>query len=53
MLQAGYAGELPPAARSYVDAIMDSVAVLGRQIDNVLDLAPVSDTHLDVYKRQV
>lgn len=39
MLQAGYAGELPPAARSYVDAIMDSVAVLGRQIDNVLDLA--------------
>jgi signal transduction histidine kinase len=39
MLQAGYAGELPPSARSYVDAIMDSVGVLGRQIDNVLDLA--------------
>ncbi|PZQ22533.1 MAG: histidine kinase [Sphingopyxis macrogoltabida] len=39
MLQAGYAGDLPPAARTYVDAIMDSVAVLARQIDNVLDLA--------------
>ncbi|PQM27203.1 histidine kinase [Sphingopyxis lindanitolerans] len=39
MLQAGYAGELPPSAKSYVDAIMDSVGVLGRQIDNVLDLA--------------
>lgn len=39
MLQAGYAGELPAPARAYVDAIMDSVGVLGRQIDNVLDLA--------------
>lgn len=39
MLQAGYAGDLPPAAKTYVDAIMDSVAVLARQIDNVLDLA--------------
>jgi signal transduction histidine kinase len=39
MLQAGYAGPLPPQAQSYVDAIMDSVGVLGRQIDNVLDLA--------------
>lgn len=39
MLQAGYAGDLPPAAKNYVDAIMDSVAVLARQIDNVLDLA--------------
>ncbi|MGV7119391.1 PAS-domain containing protein [Sphingopyxis sp. 550A] len=39
MLQAGYAGELPAPAKAYVDAIMDSVAVLGRQIDNVLDLA--------------
>lgn len=39
MLQAGYAGELPAPAKSYVDAIMDSVGVLGRQIDNVLDLA--------------
>ncbi|UKK83551.1 PAS-domain containing protein [Sphingopyxis sp. BSN-002] len=39
MLQAGYAGELPAPAKAYVDAIMDSVGVLGRQIDNVLDLA--------------
>lgn len=39
MLQAGYAGPLAEQQKSYVDAIMDSVAVLGRQIDNVLDLA--------------
>jgi signal transduction histidine kinase len=39
MLQAGYAGKLDDQQRAYVDAIMDSVAVLGRQIDNVLDLA--------------
>ncbi|MBN8843696.1 MAG: PAS-domain containing protein [Sphingomonadales bacterium] len=39
MLQAGYAGELPTPAKAYVDAIMDSVGVLGRQIDDVLDLA--------------
>lgn len=39
MLQGGYAGKLPEQAKSYVDAIMESVAVLGRQIDNVLDLA--------------
>ncbi|KTE21243.1 histidine kinase [Sphingopyxis sp. H050] len=39
MLQAGYAGELPASAKAYVDAIMDSVGVLGRQIDDVLDLA--------------
>ncbi len=39
MLQAGYAGKLGDKAQVYVDAIMDSVAVLGHQIDNVLDLA--------------
>lgn len=39
MLGGGYAGELAPAARSYVAAILESVAVLGRHIDNVLDLA--------------
>ncbi|WP_260581061.1 PAS domain-containing sensor histidine kinase [Sphingopyxis sp. PET50] len=39
MLQAGYAGKLSEQQRVYVDAIMDSVGVLGRQIDNVLDLA--------------
>lgn len=39
MLGGGYAGELAPAAKSYVIAILESVAVLGRHIDNVLDLA--------------
>ncbi|WP_432769291.1 MAG: PAS domain-containing protein [Sphingopyxis sp.] len=39
MLQAGYAGKLADQQQAYIDAIMDSVAVLGRQIDNVLDLA--------------
>jgi signal transduction histidine kinase len=39
MLQAGYAGKLADPQQVYIDAIMDSVAVLGRQIDNVLDLA--------------
>ena len=39
MLQAGYVGKLGEQQQAYVDAIMDSVGVLGRQIDNVLDLA--------------
>src|SRR3546814_18298838 len=39
MLQAGYAGKLGDQQRAYIGAIMDSVGVLGRQIDNVLDLA--------------
>jgi len=39
MLQAGYAGPLSDQQGAYVEAIMDSVAVLSRQIDNVLDLA--------------
>src|SRR3546814_13244949 len=39
MLRAGYAGQLAEQQQSYVDAIMESVAVLSRQIDNVLDLA--------------
>lgn len=38
MMQAGYAGELPDAARDYVDAIMQSTGRLGVLIDNVLDL---------------
>jgi signal transduction histidine kinase len=38
MMQAGYAGELPPSAREYVDAIMQSTARLQVLIDNVLDL---------------
>lgn len=39
MLQGGYAGGLNDRQTSYVGAIMDSVGVLGRHIDNVLDLA--------------
>jgi hypothetical protein len=39
MLQGGYAGGLNDRQGSYVGAIMDSVAVLTRHIDNVLDLA--------------
>lgn len=39
MLGGGYAGELSPTAATYVSAILESVGVLGRQIDNVLDLA--------------
>ncbi|WP_428632541.1 PAS-domain containing protein [Sphingopyxis sp.] len=39
MLQAGYAGKMSDQQKTYIDAIMDSVGVLGRQIDNVLDLA--------------
>ncbi|MDQ4087560.1 MAG: PAS-domain containing protein, partial [Pseudomonadota bacterium] len=38
MLAGGYAGELPPTAREYVTAILDSVARLSVLIDNVLDL---------------
>lgn len=39
MLQGGYVGGLNDRQTSYVGAIMDSVGVLGRHIDNVLDLA--------------
>jgi signal transduction histidine kinase len=38
MLAGGYAGELAPAAREYVAAILDSVARLSALIDDVLDL---------------
>lgn len=38
MLEGGYAGELPPKATEYVASILDSVARLRTQIDEVLDL---------------
>src|SRR5438309_1167182 len=38
MLDEGYAGELPAAAKDYVAAILLSVGRLGTLIDNVLDL---------------
>lgn len=39
MLDSGLAGELTPQARDYVAAILASVARLGEQIENVLDLS--------------
>jgi signal transduction histidine kinase len=38
MLAGGYAGKLEPAAKEYVDAIVESVTRLARLIDHVLDL---------------
>ncbi|MEM8694580.1 MAG: PAS-domain containing protein [Pseudomonadota bacterium] len=38
MLDGGYAGDLPDQAREYVKSILDSVAALRVQIDEVLDL---------------
>ena len=38
MLAGGYAGNLQPSAREYVDAILESVSRLARLIDHVLDL---------------
>ena len=38
MMSAGYAGELPEAARDYVDGILQSTNRLSTLIDNVLDL---------------
>lgn len=43
MLDGGYAGELPAAARDYVGAILTSVGGLSALIDNILDLTQ-SDT---------
>ena len=38
MLQAGYAGDLPDAAKDYVNAILESVDRLSKLINDVLDL---------------
>lgn len=38
MLGGGYAGDLSPSARDYVDNILEAVARLSRLIDDVLDL---------------
>ena len=38
MLHGGYAGELPAGAKTYVEAILDSVERLGLLVDDVLDL---------------
>jgi signal transduction histidine kinase len=39
LLQAGLGGEMSDAGREYVEAILASVARLGEQIENVLDLS--------------
>jgi len=41
MMKLGLAGELPPAARDYVDAILESVARLGEQVDDALAMTGV------------
>ncbi len=51
MLQAGYAGELPPAASDYVGAILESVDRLSKLIDDVLDLTQ-ADTRGVVLERE-
>jgi signal transduction histidine kinase len=47
MLAGGYAGTLDPAARDYVDAILESVNRLARLIDHVLDLTQVGSETLE------
>lgn len=51
MLQAGYAGDLPPAATDYVGAILESVDRLSKLIDDVLDLTQ-ADTRGVVLERE-
>ncbi len=53
MLASGYAGELPEAAAGYARAILDSTALLGQQIDTVLDLAQSEAGTLPIERRQV
>ncbi|WP_420143288.1 PAS-domain containing protein [Sphingobium sp.] len=55
MMSAGYAGELPDAAKSYVDGILQSTTRLSMLIDNVLDLTqgevgtlPIERTRTDL-----
>ena len=43
MLHGGYAGDLAPAAKTYVDAILESVDRLGLLIDDVLDLTSAGE----------
>ncbi len=55
LIDGGYAGDVPPQAREYVGAILQSVQELGRHIDTVLDLAqseagnlPLDITRIDL-----
>lgn len=53
MLDGGYAGELPDPAGDYVKAILDSVATLRVQIDEVLDLAQGEAEDLPMEREEV
>lgn len=53
MLNNGYAGELPAAAKDYVRAILTSTDALGAQINTVLDLAQSEAGTLPLERRPV
>lgn len=53
LLKGGYAGDLPPAAVGYADAILDATALLGSQIDTVLDLAQSEAGTLPLERRPI
>ncbi|MEQ1725360.1 MAG: PAS-domain containing protein [Sphingopyxis sp.] len=53
MLDSGYAGELPEAAKSYVKAILTSTEALGQQIDTVLDLSQSEAGAMPLERRAV
>lgn len=53
MLDGGYGGELPDAAKGYVRAILSSSEALGKQIDTVLDLAQSEAGSLPMERRPI
>lgn len=53
MMAAGYAGELPDAARTYVDGILKSTGRLSMLIDNVLDLTQGEAGSLPIERKPV
>ena len=53
MLAQGYAGELPPPARDYVGAILQSVERLAKLIDDVLDLTQADRTGVALEKERI
>ena len=53
LLEAGLGGELSPSGREYVGAILTSVARLGEQIENVLDLSQSEAGMLPLAKEEI
>jgi signal transduction histidine kinase len=51
MLASGYAGDLSDTAAGYANAILQSTALLGQQIDTVLDLAQSEAGTLPIERR--